>query len=70
MIRVAIRAVAEQRGITTAYQLQKALGVPPATAAQLWKGEGKRIDLGTLDKLCSVLKCRPNDLLKFEPDAK
>jgi DNA-binding Xre family transcriptional regulator len=27
------------------------------------------IALRTLDRLCAVLKCKPNDLLKYEPGA-
>lgn len=69
MIRVAIREVAEKRGITTAYQLQKALEVPPGTASRLWKGEIEGIQIRTLDKLCTTLKCKPNDLMKHESDS-
>ena len=65
MIEVKIREVCESRGITTAYQLQKALGVQPSVAARLYKGEFSKIDLRTLDKLCTVLKCQPHKLLHF-----
>jgi DNA-binding Xre family transcriptional regulator len=68
MMRLAIREVAERRGVKNAYQLQKALEVPPSVAARLWKSEMRMIGLDTLDLLCSRLKCKPNDLLKFEPD--
>jgi DNA-binding Xre family transcriptional regulator len=67
MIEVKIKERAEGRGITTAYQLQKALEVQPSVAARLFKGEFTKIDLGTLDKLCRVLKCQPDKLLKYEP---
>ncbi len=68
MIEVRIREVCEARGITTAYQLQKALNVQPSVAARLYKGEFTRIDLDTLDKLCAVLKCQPHKLLHFTPN--
>lgn len=68
MIRLAVREIAERRGIKNANQLKDKTGFPPATAAQLWKGEGTRIEFRTLDTLCAVLKCRPNDLLRYEPD--
>ena len=67
MITPNVRAMAEKRGMTTAYQLQLALKAPPSMAAKLWKGEFTRIDLATIDRLCELLKCRPNDLLKYEP---
>jgi DNA-binding Xre family transcriptional regulator len=66
MITPNIRTMAERRGLTTAYQLQKALPCSPSVASQLWGGEFKRVDLQTLDRLCTVLRCKPNDLLKYE----
>jgi DNA-binding Xre family transcriptional regulator len=69
MITLAIREQAEKRGITTAYQLQKATGAQPSMAAKWWKNDLEKIGIKTLDLLCTVLKCRPNDLLKYEPDA-
>jgi DNA-binding Xre family transcriptional regulator len=68
MIKVKIREVAEAKGITTAYRLQKALGVAPTVAANLWKAEFKQVSLTTLDKLCAVLKCQPNKILYHSPD--
>jgi DNA-binding Xre family transcriptional regulator len=68
MITVTIREQAEKRGITTAYQLQKATGVQPSMAAKWWKNDLEKIGIQTIDLLCRVLKCKPNDLLKYEPD--
>jgi DNA-binding Xre family transcriptional regulator len=70
VITVKIAELAAKRGITTAYQLQKALNVPPAMAAKLWKGEFKMIGLETLNKLCNVLCCEPHQILAFKPDPK
>lgn len=70
VITVKIEELARKRGITTAYQLQKALDVPPAMAAKLWKGEFKMIGLETLNKLCNVLRCEPHQILSFKPDPK
>jgi DNA-binding Xre family transcriptional regulator len=70
VITVKIAELAKKRGITTAYQLQKALDVPPAMAAKLWKGEFKMIGLETLNKLCNVLRCEPHQILAFKPDPK
>jgi len=68
MVTVHIREVAEQRGITTAYQLQKALGISPTGASKLWKGNFEQIGLVTIDKLCRVLKCQPGRLIKYAAD--
>ncbi len=67
MIQKLVREMAEKRGMTTAYQLRQALGVAPNLAAKLWKGEFEMIGLGTLDKLCRVLKCQPDKLFRYEP---
>ena len=70
VLRVAIKEVADRRGIKTSSELATLLSVPRSTGSRLWKGSVDRIDLGTLEKLCDVLKCKPNDLLRYEPDAK
>ena len=66
MIRKHIREMAERRGIKNAFGLQKAINVSPTVAAKLWSGNFEMIGLGTLDKLCRVLKCQPNKLLSYE----
>ena len=68
MITKHIREVAEKRGIKNAHGLQLVLEVSPTAAAKLWKGDFEMIGLGTLDKLCRVLRCKPADLLKYEAD--
>jgi DNA-binding Xre family transcriptional regulator len=67
MIEVKIREFAEKRGITTAYQLRKALEVSPTVAARLWRGNFAMLGMDTLDKLCRVLRCQPDKLLKYIP---
>ena len=68
MITAHISEFAIKRGITTAYQLQKALDISPTVAARLWKGEFEMIGLVTLDKLCRVLRCQPDKLLRYVSD--
>lgn len=70
MITLRIKETAEERGIKTAYQLQKALGIPPAMAARLWKGQLEMIGLKTINRLCNALNCRPGTLFDYEPDNK
>ena len=62
--------MAENRGLTTAYQLMKAANVQPAVAAKWWTNKLDRLDISTIDKLCNVLDCTPNDILVFTPDKK
>jgi DNA-binding Xre family transcriptional regulator len=63
MVELRIKEVAEARGITTAYQLQKRMNVPPGTAARLWRGEMKMIGLDTIEALCEAIGCEPADLI-------
>jgi DNA-binding Xre family transcriptional regulator len=63
MIKLLIRQVAEAKGIKTAYQLQKAMDIPPGMAARLWRGDMKMIGLETIDGLCEALGCEPADLI-------
>jgi DNA-binding Xre family transcriptional regulator len=69
MLEVRIREVAEGKGITTAYKLQKALDVAPSVAAKLFNGEFSQISLETLDKLCTVLDVDAGELF-VRADAK
>lgn len=68
MIVVKIQEAAKSAGITTAYQLQKFSGFPPGMAARIFKGDWQRIDLSTLNTICNVLDCTPNDILEFVKD--
>lgn len=68
MITKHIQEMAEKRGIRNAHGLQKAIDVSPTVAAKLWAGNFEMIGLGTLDKLCRVLRCQPDKLLRFVPD--
>jgi DNA-binding Xre family transcriptional regulator len=68
MIRIQIKDLAEKRGYANANQLREALDVSPTLAARLWKGGFAQIGIVTLDRLCSLLKCQPDKLLKYESD--
>jgi putative transcriptional regulator len=67
VVKLNVPRVAVKRGIATAYQLQKAMGLHPTMAARLWKGQGGGIKYKTLDELCRVLECQPSDLFEYEP---
>ncbi|MFN2453468.1 MAG: helix-turn-helix domain-containing protein [Pyrinomonadaceae bacterium] len=70
MVELRIREVAERKGIKTAYGLQKAMNVPPMTAARLWKAKMGKIALKTIDALCEALDCDPCDLVVRVTDKK
>jgi DNA-binding Xre family transcriptional regulator len=62
-VELRVKEAAEASGITTAYQLQKRMNVPPGTAARLWKGNMRMIGLDTIDALCEAIGCEPADLI-------
>jgi DNA-binding Xre family transcriptional regulator len=62
MIETRIRELAEAKGITTAYQLQKAAGLSPSMAARLYRDEVEMIALRTIESLCGAFECEPGDL--------
>jgi DNA-binding Xre family transcriptional regulator len=66
--RLTIREAAERRGVTSSYQLMKALNIPPGHASKLWKGEMRMIGLDTIDALCNALQCKPSELFEYSPD--
>ncbi|MCM1338664.1 MAG: helix-turn-helix transcriptional regulator [Muribaculaceae bacterium] len=46
----------------------KMTGLNNHIVLNIYKGEYKRIDVATLDKLCSALECDTNDIFKYIPD--
>jgi DNA-binding Xre family transcriptional regulator len=69
MIKVNIKEIAEKNGITTAYQLQKKLGIQPSLAAKWYKNDLKMIGFDSLNTLCKAFKCLPSDILIYVADA-
>lgn len=69
MIEIRIREIAERKGYKNANQLGAALEVAPNVASRLWNGQFEMVGVGTLDKLCRVLRCQPGKLLYYRPDS-
>jgi DNA-binding Xre family transcriptional regulator len=63
MIKTHVQEIARKRGLTTAYQLQKALNISPSVAAKLWSDDFELISRTSLERLCDVLKTTPADLI-------
>ena len=55
----------EKRGITS-YTLMVKHNINPRTINNLKHNRG--ITVYTLERLCTILQCTPNDILKFIPD--
>jgi DNA-binding Xre family transcriptional regulator len=70
MIKTHVQEIAKKRGITTAYQLQKALDISPSVASKLWSDDFELISRTSLDRLCTILKIQPGRLISFAPKRK
>jgi DNA-binding Xre family transcriptional regulator len=65
-IKFKISEVAESHGFANAFALQKALECSPTLAARLWKGNFKQIGIETIERLCDLFQCVPQDLFDYE----
>ncbi|MCU0492380.1 MAG: helix-turn-helix transcriptional regulator [Chloroflexaceae bacterium] len=66
MITLRVQAVAQSRGITTIKDFAEKAQLAYDTAADLWHGRMKRIDLVVFYRVCKALQCAPSDLLDYE----
>lgn len=69
MIELRVQEVARARGILTIKGLAERAALAYDTAADLWHGRMKRMDLEVLNRVCMALDCGPSDLLSFTRDA-
>ena len=47
-------------------ELSEKLGITPANLSILKTNKGKAIRFSTLDKLCEILDCTPQDILEYK----
>ncbi len=67
MIKNNVSSLIGTRKMTVA-ETAKLAGVAYNTIYKLYHDETKGIDFKTLNQLCYVLDCTPNDLFKYVPD--
>jgi len=65
-IHVQLGRLMGERGLKVA-EVAASTGLTYATINSLYKGEARRIDLKTLNRLCAVLDVTPGDLLSYSP---
>jgi DNA-binding Xre family transcriptional regulator len=68
MIKIKIKEIAQKNKITTAYQLQKKLGIQPSLAAKWYRNDLKMIGFDSLNTLCKAFNCLPSDILIYVAD--
>lgn len=65
-IKLIVREVAEQKGITNPFALSNVTGLNYAICYKMWQGAQQRVDLKTLARLCEVLNIKPGQLFHYQ----
>ena len=52
----------------TIIEVSRKTGLTTSTIANLYNDKVKRLDFDTLEKLCKLFNCQPNDLFEYIPD--
>ena len=65
-----LKRIYKARGIERPYSFFTSNGFSDSFAAKLKHGRVTGMKLETLERLCEMLNCTPNDLLEWEPDNK
>ena len=65
MIKLRLRELMWDKNIS-AVEIQKETGIHATTISKIINGKHKNIGLDTIDKLCTVLDCKIQDLISFE----
>ena len=68
MVTLKIKEIAESKGLTKPIELARASGLSFSVVHKLWNGSQTRIDLTTINSLCSALKVKPGQLFEYTQD--
>lgn len=66
MVHVRIKELLEERG-RTKYWLNKQTNIDYKNLCHIIEDETNSIRFDTMEKLCTVLECTPNDLFEIRP---
>jgi DNA-binding Xre family transcriptional regulator len=70
MLKYNLTHILKQKGITSPVGYFMKAGFRGSTSGRLSAGKFKNMKLNTLEKLCLLFECTPNDLLEWSPDEK
>jgi DNA-binding Xre family transcriptional regulator len=68
-VKLAVKEVAEKRGILNPFMLSKSTGLNYAICYKMWSGNQQRVDLKTLARLCEALGVKPGQILDYQSDS-
>ena len=64
MIKIKLRELMWEKNLT-AIAIQKETGIHPTTISRIIHGKHNNLTIDIIDRLCSVLDCKIQDLLEF-----
>lgn len=67
MIKFKVKIMLAIREMTQK-ELAEKTGIRPPTVSAICTGAVKHLPVDALDKICTVLKCQPGDLMEYIPD--
>ena len=67
MIKFKVKIMLAIREMTQK-ELAERTGIRPPTVSAICTGAIKHLPVDALDKICTVLKCQPSDLMEYIPD--
>lgn len=67
MIKFKVKIMLAIREMTQK-ELAEQTGIRPPTVSAICTGAVKHLPIDALDKICSVLKCQPADLMEYIPE--
>ncbi|MDX9848608.1 MAG: helix-turn-helix transcriptional regulator [Tenuifilaceae bacterium] len=68
MIRYNFERIFKARGVERPFSFLRTAGFSDNLATKLKQNRVKRLNLETLERLCIVLKCTPNDFFEWTPN--
>jgi len=68
MLTLQIKELCKLRGIKAPLGALTKTGISPQVAFKYLEGKKKHLILAHIEKLCTVLRCTPNDLFAWTPD--
>ena len=66
-IHIDIKKLMDEKGITR-YELGRSIGARFEVINKWYNGTVERIDSDILARICYVLECRPDDIIKYIPN--
>jgi len=67
MLRINLQRICKVRGVERPTLYLQSCGLTVTTSARAVKGEYENFSMQTIEKLCLIFHCTPNDLLEWTP---